>query len=399
MHDDGVHLAERVVGQAEPQEGGLGGDRDLDVVGQLEAVGGLPPLVGEEAQGQHLGPLALLVVQQRPVHDPLGQQVAPLGAEALVEQVTAAATALGLEQHGQTLARRASGRGVAPSGPSRAPRSGTTDRGLETRRETVTSPGRGARIGRGLRSGHGRGVGAAGPVPTGRSTHRAEGQVAGQLGSGGHAGRPGAGRARPPGLPHPGARRRPARGPLLRGSAGAGPRGAGRGALAGRRVPRRGALVRSSRGAAGRLAALPGGGARCGDRRVEVGLHLHGRLAGPRRGPRGQGPLAGHAAPPAARRPGRCSTRGWGSCRSTRPPWTPGCWTTTPCWTPWHRSGPRGWWWGCRPAGRTRPAPSGGPWPSSGTGVRCSPRCSRRGTCSSRRPARRWPRPTTPGWG
>ena len=77
--------------------------------------------------------------------------------------------------------------------------------------------------------------------------------------------------------------------------------GARRGLRGRRALLRRGALLRARRGLPGLVARTPRPLARRRHGRLEVGLHLHRRLACRRRRARGQGPLGEHAAPPARR--------------------------------------------------------------------------------------------------
>ena len=84
------------------------------------------------------------------------------------------------------------------------------------------------------------------------------------------------------------------------------PRGARRGLRGRRALLRRGALLRARRGLPGLVARTPRPLAQRRDGRLEVGLHLHRRLAGRRRRARGQGPLGRARCAGSSARRARC---------------------------------------------------------------------------------------------
>ena len=128
-------------------------------------------------------------------------------------------------------------------------------------------------------------------------------------------------------------------------------------------------------------------------RRLEVGLHLHGRLARRRRRARGQGPLGRHAAPPArrdaraARRSPRALPDPLGHARERRARRRARCATSSRACARRASSS------ASPPPGRARPTRSSARWRSA-----ASTPCRRPGTCTSARPPPRWPPRTTPGW-
>ena len=75
VHEHRVHAAEGVVRQTEQQHGGVGRDGDADLVGQLEAVRGLPAQVDEQAEGEVLETVTLLVGELVPGPHAGGEQV------------------------------------------------------------------------------------------------------------------------------------------------------------------------------------------------------------------------------------------------------------------------------------------------------------------------------------
>ncbi len=99
VHEHGVDPTERVIGQAQDEHAGLGRDHHLDLVGDLEAVRGLPVHVRDELECQRLEPGSLLVVEPPPDGHAGVEQLAPLWPEAGLEQLASLTVTAGLEPH------------------------------------------------------------------------------------------------------------------------------------------------------------------------------------------------------------------------------------------------------------------------------------------------------------
>ena len=186
------------------------------------------------------------------------------------------------------------------------------------------------------------------------SVHSRDAPDTRQHGPGGHAARARAGRARPARLHQPRPRddlaghtdvesmERAAHAVLDAAYAGGHP------------LFRRGALLRPGRGVPGELARAARLRPRRRHGRLEVGLHVHRRLARRRRGQRGQGPVRSDARAPAGRVAGAPGKPSPAYTRSTRPRSTAGCSTTRRSWRSSRSSAPTAWRSGSRRPGRNQ---------------------------------------------